>query len=216
MAFSRTNFNTLSSGAAGGFRVFAYTSSADAMGTVIADDYFLTAFTSLSAGDLIQVAASDGHGTFRVGVSSSSTVTLSGSIGLCQVLVTVPTASVLTLRATPYELVAAPGAGKLNVFEGAMIQLDYAGTAYTESADNMAIVYTDASGVVVSTAIEATGLLDATADTMVRALPVLDAIVANSASENKALVLDNTGDGEYATGTSPFIITTWYSVLAGV
>jgi hypothetical protein len=61
----------------------------------------------------------------------------------------------------------------------------------------MAIRYTDGSGVIVSQAIEATDFIDAGADTITNALPKIDAIVANSGSVNKALVLHNTGDGEF-------------------
>lgn len=48
-----------------------------------------------------------------------------------------------------------------------------------------------------SQAIEAGGFIDATADTMTNALPKIDAAAAKTACENKALVLHNTGDGEY-------------------
>jgi len=113
-------------------------------------------------------------------------------------------------------LVGAPGAGKINVFDSALLQLDYNSAGYTETADNMDIKYTDASGVVVSTTIEATGFIDQTADTYVRALAVLNAITANSAGENAALVLDNTGDGEYATGDSPLVVDSFFYVVPGV
>jgi hypothetical protein len=67
----------------------------------------------------------------------------------------------------------------------------------TESADNLAVKYTDGSGVQVSQDIEATGFIDAAADTATCAQPKIDAIAAKAGCENKALVLHNTGDGEY-------------------
>ena len=57
-----------------------------------------------------------------------------------------------------------------------------------------------------------TNFIDATADTMVRALPVLNAIVAASGCVNKALVLDNIGSN-FATGTSPVDVHISYRVL---
>lgn len=112
--------------------------------------------------------------------------------------VAITNAEIKALRATPKTLVAAPGAGKYLEFVSAQLFLDYGSNALTETADNLAIRYTDGSGAIVSQAIEATGFLDQTADTATNALPKIDAIVAKSGCENKALVLHNTGDGEYA------------------
>ena len=115
--------------------------------------------------------------------------------------VSITNAQMLALRATPKELVAAPGSGKVLEFVSAVLLFDYTG-AYTETADNMAVKYTDGSGAIVSETIEATGFVDATADTMTTAIAKADVIVAKSGSENKALVLHNTGDGEYGGGNA--------------
>lgn len=115
--------------------------------------------------------------------------------------VSLTNAEMLALRASPKTLVAAPGAGYYNEFVSATLFFDYT-AAYTETADNMAIKYTDGSGTAVSQTIEATGFVDATADTATNALPKIDAIVAKTACENKALVLHNTGDGEYGGGNA--------------
>lgn len=105
------------------------------------------------------------------------------------------------LRATPIELVAAPGAAYVLELVSATLIFDYT-AAYTESADNMAIKYTDGSGVQISDDIEATGFVDATADTITFARKKVDGIVAASGAANKALVLHNTGDGEYGGGNA--------------
>lgn len=118
-----------------------------------------------------------------------------GALRYAEVAIT--NAEIKALRATPKTLVAAPGAGKMLEFVGAISLLDYGSNALTESADNLAVRYTDGSGTIVSQAIEATGFIDATADTATNVLPKIDAIAAKSACENKALVLHNTGDGEY-------------------
>jgi hypothetical protein len=116
------------------------------------------------------------------------------------VTVTVSAAELAAIRATPKTLVAAPGAGYMNQFLGATLLLDYTAPGFTETADNLAVKYTNGSGVAVSDTIECTGFIDQTADTITVAVPVKDAIVAKSAGENKALVLHNTGDGEFAGG----------------
>lgn len=120
--------------------------------------------------------------------------------------VSITNAQMLALRATPKTLVAAPGVGKVLEFVSATLLNDYGGTAYTETADNMAIKYENGSGVQVSDDIEATGFVDATADTITFARKKLDGIVSKTNGENKALVLHNIGDGEYGGGNAANVI----------
>jgi hypothetical protein len=123
--------------------------------------------------------------------------------------VTLTNAQVLALRATPITLVAAPGAGKANIFERVVIEFDRTG-AYTETTDNMAVKYTDGSGVVVSETIESTGFVDASADAVITARSAASPLV----TANAALVLHNTGDGEFGSGNAANVwrVTTWYRV----
>jgi hypothetical protein len=127
--------------------------------------------------------------------------------------VSLTNAEMLALRATPKTLVAAPGAGRVLEFVSGQLFFDYTG-AYTETADNMAVRYTDGSGTIVSQAIECTGFVDATADTMTNILPKIDAIAAKTACDNKALVLHNTGDGEWGGGNAANVVRAkiWYRI----
>jgi hypothetical protein len=118
---------------------------------------------------------------------------------------TITNAQMLALRATPKTLVAAPGAGKVLEFVSLALFFDYT-AAYTESADNMAVKYTDGSGVAVSQDIEATGFVTATADTATFALPKVDPIVAKTGADNAILCLHNTGDGEYGGGNAANVV----------
>ena len=131
--------------------------------------------------------------------------------------VSIAAAAVATLRATPVTLVAAPGAGNVLVFHQAALILDWVTPAFTESADNLAVKYTDGSGLAVSETIEATGFIDQSADTLTFALPdagAATAIATKAQSENKALVLHNTGDGEFGgAGGSALRVKVWYSVV---
>lgn len=119
--------------------------------------------------------------------------------------VTITNAQLLAIRATPKELVAAPGAGKSLEFVSAVLFFDYT-AAYTETTDNLAVKYENGSGVAASQTIEATGFVDATADTMTNCLASINTIVAKTGCENKALVLHNTGDGEYGGGDSANVV----------
>ncbi len=111
--------------------------------------------------------------------------------------VTLTNSNIKNLRATPITLVAAPGAGKWVEFISGWLALDYGSNALTESSDNLAVKYVDGSGAAASQTIEATNFIDATADTHTNILPKIDTIVASANLINKALVLHNTGDGEY-------------------
>lgn len=111
--------------------------------------------------------------------------------------VSLTNAEIKALRASPKTLVPAPGAGYLLEFICATLLLDYGSNGLTESADNLGVRYGDGSGTQISETIEATGFIDATADTMTTARVKQDGIVAKSACENKALVLHNLGDGEF-------------------
>lgn len=126
-----------------------------------------------------------------------------GDIRYAEVALT--NAQMLALRATPVQLVAAPGAGYVLEFLSSVLIFDYT-AAYTETDDNMAVKYENGSGVAVSDAIEATGFVDATADTLTHARHVIDGIVAASGAANKALVLHNTGNGEYGGGNAANVV----------
>jgi hypothetical protein len=125
--------------------------------------------------------------------------------------VAVSASELLALRATPKTLVAAPGAGMLLEFVSSVIILD-AGTAYVETADNVAIRYANTTGDIVSETLETTGFLD-TATDAVATLRAKEGLVATkTASENKSLVLHNTGDGEFTTGTGTLRVKVLYRV----
>lgn len=112
--------------------------------------------------------------------------------------VTLTSAQIKALRATPATLVNAPVAGKVLEFISIALCLDYGTNGLTETADNLAVRYTDGSGVIVSQAIETTGFIDQTADTATFGLATIDPIAAKTGCDGKALVLHNTGDGEIA------------------
>lgn len=135
------------------------------------------------------------------GVTSShdgSKTTFSFDPVVAVATVTLTNAQIKAMRATPVTLVAAPGSGKVLEFVSATLKLSGGANALTETIDNMSIRYTDGLGAIVSQTIEATGFIDQTAATVTSALAKIDAIVAYASAANQALVLHNTGDGEYA------------------
>lgn len=135
-----------------------------------------------------------------VGETDSDSVTsaMMSSAVLKVTKVTLTNAEVKALRAAPKTLVAAPGTNKVIEFLSGIIKLKAGANAITETADNMAVKYENGSGVAISDTIEATGFIDQSVNTQTSIKAKTDAIVASSGAENKAIVLHNTGDGEYA------------------
>jgi hypothetical protein len=139
---------------------------------------------------------------------------IEGPLEVLEAEVTIAAAAVATLRATPVELVPAPGAGYVLELLSAILLLDYTAPAYTETADNLAIKYENGSGLQVSETIEMTGFIDQTGDMVTNARPKLDLIGTKAQTENKALVLHNTGDGEFGnSGGSPLRVKIAYRRL---
>lgn len=169
-----------------------------------------------TAAGLLTIAG--GAGLSTSATSNTLTISQDASSSIMQYAdVTITAAEIKAARATPVELVAAQGAGNAVFFMGAQLKLNYGSEVFTETADNFAIKYTDGSGVAVSQAIENTGFIDQSADTMTNALPVADAIVAAASAENQALVLHNTGDGEIggnASDDSTITLRIFYQVVA--
>ena len=137
--------------------------------------------------------------------------------GLIVIDVTVTTAQVLALFATPISLIAAPGANLAIIFEGAVIHKP-SGTAYAGVAagEDLALKYTDGSGLEVGQA-EMTGFADqTTAQTRwIRPHTAASAISSITPVANAALVAHMLV-GEIITGDSDFLFRIHYRVVATV
>ena len=103
------------------------------------------------------------------------------------------------LAATPKTLVAAQGANTIVEFISAVLILDYGSEVLTESDDDLVIEFEDGQDLTAS--IEATGFMDAAADTIAAYPLVAVATLAASAASNKAVQLLN-DSGEYAGNAS--------------
>lgn len=116
--------------------------------------------------------------------------------------VSLTAAQIKVLRATPFELVAAQGAGTMIEFVAAVLKLNAGSEVLSETDANLVVEYDDGSGIAVSQVVECGGFIDQAADTQTNAKTSLDAIAASSAAENKNLVLFNDGAGEFAGNAS--------------
>ena len=125
--------------------------------------------------------------------------------------VEISAAEILDLFATPKELVAAPGAGKLLEFISLLLAYDWGTVAYTiGAATNLQVRYTDETGENVSTTRAATGFLDAVADTLF-SLDKLEATVEPAVNAPLVLALDGASP---TAGDSPIHAKVAYRVHA--
>jgi len=119
--------------------------------------------------------------------------------------VSITNAEFLAIRATPKTIIAAPGVGKkIHVISPPELYFDYT-AAYTETIDNLSFKYTDGVGATIAT-VETTGFVDATVDTMTFASMSAASNLAKTAVDNQAVVLHNTGDGEFGGGNAANVV----------
>lgn len=122
----------------------------------------------------------------------------------------ITTAQLLALNAAPQILVPAPGAGKVNIWDGAQLFLDFNSVAYDGIAagENLEVRYTNAAGQLIAT-IETDPFLASVADAYRFARPA--AAVEIIPVANAAIVLCLAA-GEVATGNSPLKVRSDYRV----
>lgn len=161
-----------------------------------ADDLALTAAGTVAIDSADWDVSATGAATGMASVGFDSATVIYHDI------VQLSNADIKALRATPKELVAAPGADKFVELVSATLVLDYGSEVLTESADNLVIEY-GTSNDDITAAIEMTGFIDQAADTIMIVAPS-NPLAANAATDmvNNTVELFNTGDGEFGGNAS--------------
>jgi hypothetical protein len=162
-------------------------------------------------------------GNISGGTVAGSTVTASTSVILGSVVelkatqVTITSAELLALNATPKTLIAAPGAS-LAILPLHIVAYKAAGTAYggIAAGEDIAIKYTNGSGAECAPQIETTGFLDqTTAQTRFVAGNAVS-VTTNITPVANAAVVAHLLSGEITTGDSDLILRITYAVLPTV
>lgn len=130
--------------------------------------------------------------------------------------VTVTSAQLLALNATPKTIIAAQGAG-LAIVPTRMAIYKPAGTAYAGIAagEDLVLKYTNGSGAQCTGVIETTGFLDqTTAQTRYVGMPGSTGTTAGDVTPvaNAAVVL-HLLSGEITTGDSPIYVRVWHDII---
>lgn len=133
--------------------------------------------------------------------------------------VTVSSAELLALNATPKSIIAAPGAG-IAIVPTRMAIYKPAGTAYAGIAagEDLVLKYTNGSGAQVTGVVETTGFLDqTTAQTRYVGMPGSTSTTAADVTPvaNAAVVL-HLLSGEITTGNSALYVRVWYDLIQTV
>lgn len=126
--------------------------------------------------------------------------------------VTVSSAELLALRATPKTLVPAPGVGKMNEFVS-MIAIARNLVAYVVGTNDLQVRYKDATSDLISQILDTAGFMDQVVDIMSQVLPLAtDSKTPKADCDNTALVLHNVGGSELTTGTGTLRLKIMYRV----
>lgn len=161
-----------------------------------------------------RIVLKDEAGTVRTLVQASDTDPFSAIDGATRFIeVSISSAELLALRATPKTIVAAPGAGKMLVFHDMLVLADNI-LAYTVGANDFALRYKDTAGDIISQTIDSAGLLDQVVDISTQVEPIAtDSKSPKADVENQPLVMHNTGAAEWTVGTGALRVKIWYSVI---
>jgi len=130
--------------------------------------------------------------------------------------VVITNAQLLALE-TPVTLVAAPGAGYVLEFVGAMLILNYGSAACVEPSDPDDLIIQYNGGAAVVGTWQTTGFITATADTVATMNPLeIDgaSAIAATGAENKALEIENSGTNYTTCAGSTLTVLTSYRVHA--
>lgn len=123
---------------------------------------------------------------------------------------------ILNLRATPVELIAAPGIGKFLHLERIIIFFDWVADYTEDGDDDMVVRFGNASGPIASSSLSAPGFIDQGADAIVEGSGGTNDILLKTTTENKSLVLGKiSGAGEFGGGNAGNIFRThvMYNIL---
>ena len=159
---------------------------------------------TLTSGDAFSVAAT---GTAAItssdwGISVTGAATKIASVGfdnsavIYNTTVACNNACIKALKASPLELVAAPGADKFIELKSAVLIMNYGTNVLTESSDDLVIEYE--TGGDITAAIDSTNFLDQANDILKIVEPSAAVVITAANAVNKNIRLFNSGDGELA------------------
>jgi Tfp pilus assembly protein FimT len=112
------------------------------------------------------------------------------------VKLTLTAAQIKAIRATPITILPALDSGFVYELVGGIAHFKYPGTNVFTNPQNLSLRYKDATGVVISQAITATGFLDQATSMQTSILALVNAIATKTQANGQAVVIHNVGASE--------------------
>jgi len=126
---------------------------------------------------------------------------------------TLTSGMVLALRASPIQLIAAPGADKIIVVNSCMLSYNYVSAAYGVTNVTLGLVL--GSVATIGGTVAGAGLLDQTASTLTTIpTPNNTGLLVRSTATNQPLLIKNVGSAEAITGDGTLKVVVRYSVIS--
>ncbi len=124
------------------------------------------------------------------------------------------TAEVLVLRATPIEIVAAPGALKAIIVDHVEVFLDFNSIGYVADAgDDLSFRYTDETGIEVVPPIDGADFTDEVVDTFAYSPGIITDAAQGFVPVVNAAVVASMNGTEVITGNSPIFVHLYYRIV---
>lgn len=167
--------------------------------------------TAFDTGTGFYIGNDSGTPKFSFGSDTGGKITWDGtSLNVTGKIISITSAQIKTLAASPVELVAAPGSGKIVVIQQATFSYDHLGTTYGGGGGQVIITY-NGSGVLANKLINDTAaIFFESADAIYQRTAVDTAIAIQGVNTN--VTLKNNG-AEYDTGNGTLKIYLKYSIM---
>ncbi len=198
-----TNIDAGASGTAGSIDIFPTTAAKGkiALAATANTNNDTTTITNAAQGGAYTYTIPDSGGAASF-VMTAGTQTIAGvktfssshaGNGITRYIeVSLTNAQMLDLADTPVELIAAPGATTFIEIDSVVFLFDYTAAYVPAGGDDLCINYENEAGMTIATG-EATGFVDATADSILIVNRTANVVATKTVSENKAVVLCNEG-----------------------
>lgn len=169
----------------------------------------LDAQGNLTIGGSLSQSSNASGTTAAAGVAGS---TFPAVVGPVTQKVTLSSANLLALRATPIQLIAAPGVGKYIRIDAVDFKLNFLTAAYTNTNANFNLYLgTTAGGFKLTADLDAIVIAAASAYLLNSALSSLQTAIANVT--NKAVFAGNDGSAEFLAGAGSLDIYITYEII---